>query len=293
MTSSKNKPGIRARMGAFFMRVSTTLSVASEKRTARTCPEDSSNQSSPWGGHQKKSSHTEPVFDLLNCGPRNRFAVRTANGFIIAHNCQYRTGWSTLQKQAKDVYALPLSDGDAAFLVDAYRATHRENVAFWHNTEKAAEKAVDNPGSVYSIGKAAYRFDGLHLQCRLASGRKITYPYATMETVVHPEYGPKRQLHYMCEDGPGKVWRKISTHGGVLTNHIVQGTSGCLLRYACNNLEAAGFKVILRIYDEIVAEMPDASRFDEFQRIILQLPEWAEGLPVSGAGWVAECYKKD
>jgi DNA polymerase len=205
----------------------------------------------------------------------------------------YRTGWKTLQTQAKDAYGLILSDAEAQFIIDGYRATHRENVAFWHNTEKAAEKAVDNPGSVYSIGKAAYRFDGLHLQCRLVSGRKITYPYATMETVVHPEYGPKRQLHYMREDGPGEVWRKISTHGGVLTNHIVQGTSGCLLRYACNNLEAAGFKVILRIYDEIVAEMPDASRFDEFQRIILQLPEWAEGLPVSGAGWVAECYKKD
>ena len=205
----------------------------------------------------------------------------------------YRTGWKTLQAQAKDVYGLVLPDSEAQFIIDSYRATHRENVSFWYNTEQAAMKAVDNPNTVYTIGKAAYRFDGLHLQCRLASGRKINYPYTSVETVVHPEYGPKRQLHYYCEDGPGKVWRKISTHGGVLTNHIVQGTSGCLLRFACNNLHAAGFKVALRIYDEIIAEVPDESRFQEFKNIILTLPEWADGIPINGAGWVGRRFKKD
>ena len=29
----------------------------------------------------------EPVYDLLNCGPRSRFTVRTDRGPIIAHNC--------------------------------------------------------------------------------------------------------------------------------------------------------------------------------------------------------------
>jgi len=30
---------------------------------------------------------TEPVFDLLNCGPRNRFVIMTATGPMIVHNC--------------------------------------------------------------------------------------------------------------------------------------------------------------------------------------------------------------
>jgi DNA polymerase len=204
----------------------------------------------------------------------------------------YRTGWKTLQTQAREVYGLVLTEEEAAFIIDSYRATHRENVAFWHNTESAAMKAIANPKTVYSVGKAAYRFDGVHLQCRLASGRKITYPYASVKERT-TDWGTKNQLHYFCEDGPGKVWREVATHGGVLVNHIVQGTSGCLLRDACNRLEGAGFPVILRIYDEIVAEMPDDTRFEEFKKIILTLPAWAEGLPLNGAGFIATRYRKD
>lgn len=212
---------------------------------------------------------------------------------------QYRTGANTLQKQAKDQYALILSDYEAQFIVDSYRATHRQNVAFWHNTEEAAKKAIARPGVVYSVGKAAYRFDGVHLQCRLASGRKITYPYASVEKAPMPwkndDGSPiyKECLFYYGEDGPGKVWSKIQTHGGVLVNHIVQGTSGCLLRYACNALEAAGFKVVLRVYDELLVEADDDTRYEEFKKIMLTLPDWAEGLPVNGAGWVADRYRKD
>jgi DNA polymerase len=210
---------------------------------------------------------------------------------------QYRTGAKTLQTQAKDQYALILSNAEAEFLVNGYRATHRENVAFWYNTEEAAKKAIKRPGSVYSVGRAAYRFNGVHLQCKLASGRKITYPYASVELAVMPWVDDagnaveRECLFYYCEDG--KHWKKIQTHGGVLTNHIVQGTSGCLLRYACNNIEKAGFSVVLRVYDELVVEAPDDSRFDEFKRIMLTVPEWAEGMPVNGAGWCDLRYKKD
>jgi DNA polymerase len=202
-------------------------------------------------------------------------------------------------KQAKEQYALILSDQESQFIVDSYRATHRENVAFWYNTEEAAKKAIARPGLVYTIGKAAYRFDGTHLQCRLASGRKITYPYASVEQAVMPWQSQdggavyKDCLFYHCEDGPGKKWTKVQTHGGVLTNHIVQGTSGCLLRYACNNLENAGFKTVLRVYDELVIEADDDSRFEEFKKIMLSVPDWAEGLPINGAGWVADRFKKD
>lgn len=212
---------------------------------------------------------------------------------------QYRGGWKTLQKSGKDQYGLLLDEAQARFLVDSYRATHRENVAFWHNTEAAAIKAVKRPNTIYSVGKAAYRFDGVHLQCRLASGRKITYPYASVEMADMPwckEDGTPAQkecLFYYCEVGPAKQWKKDQTHGGILVNHIVQGTSACLLRYACNALEAAGFKVVLRIYDELVVEAPDDSRFEEFKRIMLAVPEWADGLPIAGAGWCGERYKKD
>lgn len=34
-----------------------------------------------------ETRHTEPVFDLLDCGPRHRFVVLTKAGPMIVHNC--------------------------------------------------------------------------------------------------------------------------------------------------------------------------------------------------------------
>ena len=45
-----------------------------------------------WGrqekGEEKTAGHKEPVYDILNCGPRNRFVVRGPNKKpVIVHNC--------------------------------------------------------------------------------------------------------------------------------------------------------------------------------------------------------------
>jgi len=54
-----------------------------------------------WVGHGKRSPngttrHTE-VYDIINCGPRNRFTVLTQFGPVIAHNC--------VQSIARDIMA--------------------------------------------------------------------------------------------------------------------------------------------------------------------------------------------
>jgi len=52
-----------------------------------------------WEGiHPEESARTsfEPVYDILNCGPRNRFAVISDTGLLIAHNCTQGTGMDLL-----------------------------------------------------------------------------------------------------------------------------------------------------------------------------------------------------
>lgn len=50
----------------------------------------------------------EEVYDLVNCGPRNRFVVRCSGGYLIAHNCT--------QAVARDVFATHLLSLEAAGL---------------------------------------------------------------------------------------------------------------------------------------------------------------------------------
>ena len=42
-----------------------------------------STPSAPW----RDEGRSEPVFDLLNCGPHNRFTVLTDSGPVVVHNC--------------------------------------------------------------------------------------------------------------------------------------------------------------------------------------------------------------
>jgi DNA polymerase len=58
-------------------------------------------------------------------------------------------------------------------------------------------------------------------------------------------------------------------------------------------LEAAGYPVILTVHDEVVAEPAiDAGSIEEFERLMTQLPAWAEGLPVAAEAWAGPRYKK-
>lgn len=40
-----------------------------------------------WSGSWRTTTRRRPVFDILNCGPRNRFTVLSDHGPVVVHNC--------------------------------------------------------------------------------------------------------------------------------------------------------------------------------------------------------------
>lgn len=202
----------------------------------------------------------------------------------------YGAGEDNFKTAAKDQYGLIISDTDAANGVSVYRATHRYIVASWYNSEDAMKSAIRRPGAIYSIGKVMFKHDGTHLWMRLPSGRKICYPFAKLKEAITPWGAVKMLPHYMCQE-KGQ-WRETSTHGSAVVENYVQAIASDLLRFATLNLRRAGFKIVLRVHDEIVAEADSADQFATYKQIMLTTPAWAKDLPVNGAGWHGPRYMK-
>ena len=57
-----------------------------------------------------------------------------------------------------------------------------------------------------------------------------------------------------------------------------------------------GFRIVLRVHDELVAEVPDDSplTLDDLSAcLIWVVPSWATGLPLAASGFTAKRYRKD
>jgi len=164
-----------------------------------------------------------------------------------------------------------------------------------YGIEGAAVSAVMNPGTEYAYRDTSYLVRGDVLYCRLISGRLLAYhaPRLTPST----RHGGL-ELSFMGWNSNPKSgpmgWIRISTYGPKLVENIVQAVSRDILKHAIMALWAAGYKTVLHVYDEIVAEVPHGfGSVEEFVRIMGALPDWAADWPISAGGaWRGFRYRK-
>jgi DNA polymerase bacteriophage-type len=89
-----------------------------------------------------------------------------------------------------------------------------------------------------------------------------------------------------CREGQG-------AYGGTWTENIVQAVSRDLLVEAMHRVERAGYHIVLTVHDEIITEMPkDAGDKEEFKRLMIETPQWADGLPMNTSPWCGARYRK-
>lgn len=67
------------------------------------------------------------------------------------------------------------------------------------------------------------------------------------------------------------------------------------MKFAVPNLEAAGYPIVLRIHDELAAEVPEGfGSIEEFETIMATLPDWCKDWPIRAAGgFRSKRYRKD
>ena len=172
----------------------------------------------------------------------------------------------------------------------AWRKANSEIESFWYALAKACQSAIKATGVAFSAGRIVCKVSGNYLLMRLPSGRYLVYPAPRL-----PEEGEMCDFSFMGVNQYTKKWERIPTYSGKLAENAVQGASCDLLLEAGPRLEAAGYHIVMSVHDEYITEIKDdnARNHREMEKIMSDLPDWADGLPLVAAGFEAARYRKD
>ena len=204
-------------------------------------------------------------------------------GKVAELACGYGGGVNALRAFGAD--KMGLSDAEMQEIVDNWRAASPSIPRFWREAEQAAKWALTHPGQVARMRcGVSYRKDGCALRCQLPSGRQLSYWGAALED---------GSISYMGQAGSGGGWVKKETWGGKLVENIVQAYARDCLAVSLDRLDAAGFHICFHVHDEVVAEAPEGSRWEDMAAIMGQPIEWAPGLLLRADGYETKFYMKD
>ena len=157
--------------------------------------------------------------------------------------------------------------------------------------------AVYNPGTKFSYRGLSFVMKDDVMYGRLPSGRYLTWHQPRLEPSIRWE-GQVSITFMGWNTNPkkGKTgWIKMYTYGGDLAQSFVQATARDIMAYTVPLLERAGYRIVLRVHDELVAEVPIGfGSIEEFEKIMSTVPEWAKDWPVrASGGWRDKRYRKD
>lgn len=197
---------------------------------------------------------------------------------------QYMGGAATLQAFC-EMYGIDMPLDKAQEIVQKYRRECYLVKNFWYAVQKAANKAIQNPGRHYEVGPFEYYMAGCTLNARLPSGRELKYYDADLTD------GPFGDEVIAIDQRSG-MRRSIGLP--TLVENLDQAASRDLLADALVRCDREGLPVVLHVYDEIVLEVDEdnTTAVDELKAIMCSPPSWAKGLPVNVEGGESRRYVK-
>ena len=187
-----------------------------------------------------------------------------------------------------------LTEDDMADIVNDWRKANPRIVKTWSKLETAVKRCCTTGLDQETCGLVFHRRpeDGT-MTVTLPSGRELCYRNMTLGT---NRWG-KESLKFMGANSETKRWEWIETYGGKLTENIVQAIARDCLAHTLTKVEEL-FRVVFHVHDEIVCEVEDwednaKGCLAVIQDIFADNADWAEGLPLKGAGYITPYYLKD
>lgn len=198
------------------------------------------------------------------------------------------------------------SDERIVEICKAWRSEHPAIVAFWRGLERAAIEAVRDASAPVYYRSIGFEMVDEWLSMIAPNGKRIWYwkPDIVMgmpawhKPAEEPEcadgtcgHRPVPKLRYWAMK-TGQ-WKRVYTYGGKLAENATQMTAREILVPAMLRLERAGYPIILSVYDEVVAEVPENfGSTHEFEQIMAEREDWFADWPISVDAWEGVRYRK-
>ena len=225
-----------------------------------------------------------PKDDIKKGGTR---ADLRSKGKVATLACGYQGSTGALIQMGALKSGIP--EEELPGIVKRWRKANQNIVRFWYAVEEAAINAVQGRPSALAHG-IRFEREADYLFITLPSGRRLAY--YKPELRPEPKFD-KLGLTYMGV-GQNRQYCRQKSYGGKLVENITQATARDCLRDAMTALEAAGYRIVFHVHDEVIADMPEGTgSLAEMQEIMGRPLAWAPGLPLRAAGFEAGFYMKD
>lgn len=263
----------------------------------------------------------EPVYELMGCkihglgDDARALAIADKDKFKARYGAERQDGktgelafgyqgalvaWRNFDKSDRH------TDEAIIDICKTWRREHPNVAAMWYGMEGAAIEAVQHPGRVTGCRGIGFEMVDEWLSMILPNGKRIWYFAPRLHVKMPRWHDPVTKLKCAegtcdCEPQPRLAymaqkfgqWKLVTTYGGKLTENAVQAVSRERLKPSALAADRAGYKVILTVYDEIVARVPaNFGSVKEFEDIMREPPRWCEAWPINVDAWEGRRYKK-
>jgi hypothetical protein len=232
------------------------------------------------------SNKTALVFDLANCGPRNRFTILSNSGPLIVHNCVlgagYQTGGLKLQVTLKAADPpMEMELDECKQIITTYRTAYPKIPALWKQGDLALQ-AIESNRTMWYGREGAVWVEGSR-GLLLPNGLYIQYP--ELYRSLDPE---KNTVSYSYKDDNSRV----GIYGGKITENVVQALARIVVMQQLLRISKK-LRVVLTVHDAVAAIAPK-EQAEEAQAYVEQcmrwVPKWAAGCPINCESGVGENY---
>lgn len=196
-------------------------------------------------------------------------------------------GGSVGALKAMGALEMGLSEEELKPLVTAWRNTNPNIVRLWWDVDRSVKEAVKERTRT-ETHRIQFEYRSGMLLIWLPSGRQLTY--------VKPRMGINSLgSESVTYEGIGatKKWERIESYGPKFVENIVQAISRDILCFAMQNLDKAGFQIVMHVHDETVLEVPLGVSLQDVCTLMGKTPPWAKGLLLRADGYECNFYKKD
>lgn len=222
-------------------------------------------------------------------------------GKMVVLGCGFQMGPNKFAAQTGVEAAL------AESAVRAYREANPAIPQLWYGLDDAALACVRRQSTLpVRYRGLSFRLVGDWLAMDLPSGRALWYhrpriverlcPWtqrvrdASGNFVELPAYKPAVEID--TRNSVTRKWEAQQMYGGIWTENATQAVARDLMADALLRTEPAGYRTVLTVHDEVIAEHEPGRDIAEFVDLLSVVPTWAAGCPVKAEGWTGDRYRK-